>query len=136
MRVAALAAVTAALVLAPSGAPQSAGCGGTSGRDTLRGTAGADVLCGGAGNDSITGMEGNDRLDGGPGNDVIDGSPGNDRIVGGPGTDFIAGGLGNDVINSRDGEYDRVDCAKGVDTVYADPIDKVSGFTCEVVHRA
>jgi Ca2+-binding RTX toxin-like protein len=140
MRVAALAAVAAALFLAPTGSPQAvrhgSACGGTPGRDTLRGTPRADVLCGLAGNDSITGMEGNDRLDGGPGNDVIDGGPGNDRIVGGPETDFIAGGLGNDVINARDGEYDRVDCAKGVDTVYADPIDKVSSFSCEVVHRS
>jgi Ca2+-binding RTX toxin-like protein len=138
MRVAALAAVTAALLFGTAGSPQassSTSCGGTAGRDTLRGTPGADVLCGLAGNDSITGMEGNDRIDGGPGNDVIDGSPGNDRIVGGPGTDFIAGGLGNDVINSRDGEYDRVDCAKGVDVVYADAVDKVSGFTCETIKR-
>src|SRR6266511_2417184 len=113
MRVAALAAVAAALLFGSAGsthASPSTSCGGTAGRDTLRGTPGADVLCGLAGNDSITGMEGNDRIDGGPGND---------RIVGGPGTDFIAGGLGNDVINSRDGEYDRVDCAKGVDVVYA-----------------
>jgi Ca2+-binding RTX toxin-like protein len=135
MRVAALAVTLIALVLGTAATPQASSCGGTAGRDTLRGTPRADVLCGRAGNDSITGMEGNDRIDGGPGNDVIDGSPGNDRIVGGPGTDYIAGGLGDDVINSRDGEWDRVDCAKGVDVVYADALDKVSSFTCETVKR-
>jgi Ca2+-binding RTX toxin-like protein len=139
MRAAALAIALpitlAALVLGTAEAPHASSCGGTPGRDTLHGTPRADVLCGLAGNDSITGLEGNDRIDGGPGNDVIDGGPGNDRIVGGPGTDFIAGGLGDDVVNSRDGAYDRVDCAKGVDVVYADSQDKVSSFSCETVKR-
>ena len=135
MRAAALAIALAALVLGTARAPHAASCGGTAGRDTLRGTPRADVLCGRAGNDSITGMGGNDRIDGGPGNDAIDGSTGNDRIVGGPGTDYIAGGRGDDVINSRDGEWDRVDCAKGVDIVYADPQDKVSSYTCETIKR-
>ena len=49
--------------------------------------------------------------------------------------DFIAGSKGNDVINARDGERDRVDCAGGVDTVYADPDDRVEA-TCETVNRS
>lgn len=135
MRVAVLAIALLALALGTARAPHASSCGGTAGRDTLRGTPRADVFCGLAGNDSIAGMGGNDRIDGGAGTDAIDGGPGNDRIVGGLGMDFIAGGSGNDVINARDGEWDRVDCAKGVDVVYADPQDKVSSFTCETVKR-
>jgi Ca2+-binding RTX toxin-like protein len=135
MRVAALAIALLALALGTARAPHASSCPGTAGRDNYVGTPRADVYCGRAGDDSIVGNAGNDRLDGGPGNDAIDGGLGNDRIVGGPGRDFLGGNKGDDVIYSRDGEWDRVDCAKGVDVVYADPQDKVSGFTCETIKR-
>jgi Tol biopolymer transport system component len=98
---------------------------GTQGRDHLQGTPRADRICG---------LDGSDWINGGAGNDHLDGGPGNDTIIGGPGHDTIVAGPGNDVIHARDGARDRIDCGKGIDTVYADPVDVVAR-DCEKVVR-
>jgi Ca2+-binding RTX toxin-like protein len=106
------------------------------------------AIRGNGGNDTLRGSDGAETLDGGPGDDDIDAGFGDDTITGGPGRDSIAGDrrggdcgpvwcklpYGNDTIDARDGEVDSVSCGFGEDTVYADPIDVVSG-DCEHVTR-
>jgi hypothetical protein len=94
------------------------------------------------GNDIISAGGGDDTVDGGAGDDFIDAGYGNDTITGGPGRDVIHADLvgndcgpvwcnfpyGNDTVYAQDGEVDTIDCGiAGDDTVYADPIDHVSG---------
>jgi Ca2+-binding RTX toxin-like protein len=90
-----------------------------------------------------SGGPGNDRLYGGGGDDELRGDDGNDRIYGrGSNSEFgwedkLDGGPGDDVIDSRGGRRirDLVLCGDGVDTVKADPRDRV-GKTCERVFRS
>ncbi len=75
-----------------------------------------------------------DALDGGAGNDQLRGGPWRDRLTGGSGHDILRGGLGADVLFARDGEPDLVDCGKGTDKAYVDPLDLVTH--CEKVFRS
>jgi Ca2+-binding RTX toxin-like protein len=105
---------------------------GLGGHDTLRGQAGLDCLYGGNGNDRLYGVAGNDRLYGGTGNDLLDGGTGNDRLSDRRGRDRFSGGAGNDRIDARDATLagrrgvDVITCGKGIDTVLADPRDRVA----------
>ena len=105
---------------------------GAAGNDRLFGGTGADRLDGQAGNDRASGQSGNDRLYGGAGNDTLTGAAGNDQLVDRKGRDRLSGGAGHDRIDARDTAVagrrvtDTITCGKGVDTVLADPRDKVS----------
>jgi glucose/arabinose dehydrogenase len=125
---------------------------GRGGRDRLRGGPGRDRLIagpgrdrawGGAGADRLTGGPDPDRLFGGPGPDRLFGGLGADRLFGGPGNDTLHGGLGSDRLRGgpgadrfllRDKRRDTVSCGPGIDTVLADPFDRVS-IDCERVLR-
>ncbi len=111
---------------------------GRGGSDNLLGMAGQDCLLGSGGNDNIVGGAGNDTLSGGADNDNMTGDDGADDMTGGAGKDDFAGGAGNDVIDAFDAPAtvaERIVCGSGIDTVYANPADKVGG-DCEVVVRA
>jgi Ca2+-binding RTX toxin-like protein len=75
--------------------------------------------------DVITGDDYAQEILGGDGNDAIDGR-------GGP--DVLAGQEGDDTITSRDSVFDMVGCDGGLDTVAADPFDRISR-DCETVSR-
>jgi len=81
----------------------------------------AEDAAGGAGNDVIVGNDLGTRLHG---------RAGNDSITGGAGQDRLEGEEGDDTIDSRDGNYDSIDCGPGNDVVFAD----LGDFTenCEV----
>ena len=125
-----------ALGTAPSAQAARAPCTitGTSGDDELRGTSGADVICGRGGDDRIYGGAGSDRITGDRGRDVIDGGPGDDTIFGNLGDDVIDGGPGDDRINVVGGGRDIVRCGRGIDSVHADPHDRVAP-DCERISR-
>jgi dipeptidyl aminopeptidase/acylaminoacyl peptidase len=106
---------------------------GTSGGDRFSGGRGNDVIAGGRGADCLSGGAGNDKISGGAGNDTLSGGAGNDTISAGSGRNVVSAGSGNDKINVANGKRDRVNCGKGVDTVRADRIDKLTG--CERVRR-
>lgn len=108
---------------------------GTPAGDRIRGFGGADRIYGYGGPDCLDGGPGNDRLHGGRGADVLRGGRGHDVIYGGAGRDAIYGGAGDDVIYANDGERDVIHCGPGLDTVHADPRDKVGG-DCEQVVRS
>ena len=99
----------------------------------LRGTAAYDYVCAGDGADRVEARSGDDLLYGGNGNDLLYGEGGHDRIYGGPGLDRIYGGIGRDVVYAADGQRDIVGCGDGLDTVYVNPGDVVSG--CERIRR-
>lgn len=105
---------------------------GAAGNDRLFGGAGNDRLDGQAGNDRLSGQSGNDRLYGGAGNDSLTGAAGRDLLVDRRGHDRLSGGAGNDRIDARDATLagrrgiDIVLCGKGIDTVLADPRDRVA----------
>jgi len=112
-------AVTAALALSLLVVSVAAAKGivGTDGPDRLVGTPRADTLSGGGGNDTLVGGGGSDLLLTGPGKDVVD------------------AGRGADLVSVEyDGSRDRVTCGQGVDTVTADPADRVAA-DCELVAR-
>ena len=93
--------------------------------------------CGLAGMVKVWLGEGNDvgRLtgQGGGGPRTLVGGPGKDVLWGGPGftDDVLVGSGGDDVIHAAGWWRDVVDCGPGVDTVYADATDELTG--CEVV---
>ena len=107
-------------------------------------------LSGAGGDDVLTATDSSgDLVEGGAGDDTLTGGFGDDTIVGGPGRDQIAGdrmarcnewhcdvmdGFGNDTIDARDGNVDSVQCGPGIDTVKADPQDRVAD-DCEHVDR-
>jgi Ca2+-binding RTX toxin-like protein len=104
------------------------------GHDRVRGGAGADDIDAGRGWDRVAGGRGADTIDGGPGLDRLFGEAGHDTITGGPGPDLIEAGYGDDVVQVVDGRRDLVRCGPGIDTVTADPQDRV-GPSCEHVIR-
>ncbi|WP_433789948.1 calcium-binding protein [Actinoplanes sp. CA-252034] len=130
--------VTAALIVALTGAPAHAGgkpvsatgkaCTvvGTVGNDRLFGTHGYDVICGLGGNDVIKGGGGRDVVDGGPGDDDLDGENGADTVIGGAGNDRVKGGAGNDQAKGGD-DTDIVDGGTGTDLVDGGPGDDTVG---------
>lgn len=89
------------------------------------------ILSGGEGNDRLAGSPFSDQLNGGPGNDTLFGHAGNDVLVGGAGVDSLFGGHGDDVLNSRDGEADKVDGGEGTDRAISDDLDEL--ISIEVV---
>ena len=99
----------------------------------LRGTTAYDYVCANGGADRIEARSGDDRLYGGHGDDLLYGEGGHDRIYGGAGLDRIYGGIGRDLVYAADGRRDVVGCGDGLDTVYANPGDVVSG--CERIRR-
>ena len=100
---------------------------------TLKGTGRPDRLVGTPYDDLLIGNDGNDVLLGGKGNDRLFGNAGRDVLDGGPGLDRVDAGAGNDTVRTRDGSVDVVLCGSGVDTVFADKRDKLTG--CEHVRR-
>jgi len=79
-----------------------------------------------AGNDQLTGT--NYENPDGDFADALTGGPGDDTINPGDGNDFISSlDDGNDVIHARDGFHDFVWCGNGVETVYVDSLDELSG---------
>jgi len=93
---------------------------------TVVGTNGPDRLVGTARADTLSGRGGADVLAGGAGNDLLVGGAGRDRIDAGTGSDLVA--------TEYDGARDSVVCGRGVDTVTADPVDRVAA-DCELVAR-
>ena len=101
---------------------------GTNGDDRIKGTSRAE---------EISGLKGNDEITEGLGADTVYGNAGADNLIGYGGdtsVDSFRGGAGNDTIQSRDvpAAKDRLNCGSGVDHVYADKADVVSG-DCERV---
>jgi Ca2+-binding RTX toxin-like protein len=101
---------------------------GTNGDDQLKGTKKAE---------EIRGLRGEDEIVDGLNKDLIYGGNGSDNLIGYGGdtsVDHFDGGAGDDIIQSRDipASKDRVWCGPGVDRVYADEADVVSGH-CERV---
>jgi arylsulfatase A-like enzyme len=99
----------------------------------LRGTTAYDYVCARGGADRVDARSGDDLVYGGNGDDLLYGEGGHDRIYGGPGLDRIYGGIGRDVVYAADGRRDIVGCGDGLDTVYVNPGDVVSG--CERIRR-
>lgn len=91
-------------------------------------------LNGGGTLDTLEGHAGVDELRGGSSHDTLLGFEGGDLFVGGSGQDKVLGGRGSDLIKVNDGgqQADVVKCGGGIDTVFADPPDKLKG--CEKVH--
>src|SRR5262245_49219659 len=114
-RLAGVASVLAAAVLALAGVARTEPVHGTNGDDVLRGGPRGDILEGLGGNDRLYGRGGPDRLYGGAGNDRLFGGPGDDKLAGGPGAD-------------------RFSCGSGRDIVYTTAAGGVSR-DCEIVHR-
>jgi Ca2+-binding RTX toxin-like protein len=106
---------------------------GSDARNRLHGTIYFDTMCANAGADRIEGRSGDDVIYGGHGNDLLFGEGGHDRIYPGLGLDRVYGGIGRDVIHAADGRRDVIGCGDGLDTVYVNPGDVVSG--CERIHR-
>ena len=76
-----------------------------------------------------------DLLLGTGGRDRIEALDGDDRITGRGGRDELLGGGGNDKLFALDGRRDLIACGSGLDSVRADPIDRVAR-DCERVRRA
>lgn len=93
--------------------------------DAIDGNDGGDLICGDGGRDVIRGGDGKDRIFGGPLGD---------RISGGDGRDDLRGGGGYDRFQVAGGGPDRVKCASGIDTVVADPTDRIRA-DCENITR-
>jgi hypothetical protein len=107
---------------------------GTERANRLHGTPAFDYVCAYGGADRVQARSGDDVLYGGLGNDVLYGEGGHDRIYPGLGLDRVYGGIGRDVVYAADGRRDVVACGEGVDTVYVNPGDVVSG--CERIRRS
>jgi Ca2+-binding RTX toxin-like protein len=75
-------------------------------------------LDGGPGRDRIGGSTGDDTILGGEGNDRIDPGRGSDRVSAGPGDDFVGA--------AADGKRDVIACGPGLDTVFAERLDRVA----------
>ncbi|HEY8001200.1 MAG TPA: calcium-binding protein [Solirubrobacterales bacterium] len=111
---------------------------GDSGSDTIYvGTLTESIkakLNGGGTLDTLEGHAGVDELRGGSSHDTLRGFEGGDLFVGGSGQDKVLAGKGADVIKVNDGgrQADSVKCGGGIDSVFADPPDKLKG--CEKVH--
>jgi dipeptidyl aminopeptidase/acylaminoacyl peptidase len=118
---------------------------GTDRADRIMGTSERDVIFPGAGDDRVWGRGGHDRIDTAYGRDVVVAGPGNDivlthgnddRLDGGLGIDHLVPGNGEDIVNGGSGRdwivvygderVDHVRCGPGLDTVLADPVDKVA----------
>ena len=97
------------------------------------GTDGSDRLVGTRHRDSICGLPGGDVILAGAGDDTIAAGAGADTIRPGPGRDVVDGGEGRERVYARDGQRDRIDCGRFLDTVYADRVDKL--VSCERVSR-
>ena len=85
-----------------------------------------EAVLGGAGDDVLVGNSGENALLGGPGRDQLDGAAGED---------FLAGDADDDAINSRDLDFDFIECGDGVDSLTNDPRDEDAG-DCESVQTA
>jgi Ca2+-binding RTX toxin-like protein len=99
----------------------------------LEGTVAFDYMCANGGPDRVQARSGDDVLYGGHGNDLLYGEGGHDRIYPGLGLDRAYGGIGRDVIHAADGRRDVIGCGTGIDTVYVNPGDVLSG--CERIRR-
>lgn len=90
-----------------------------------------DIL-GGRRGDSIVGSNVANTLTGRNGLDELTGGDGDDTLKGGLDQDIHRGGADEDTIDSRDGGSDYVFCGDDLDSVMADPGDKVDD-DCEIV---
>jgi Ca2+-binding RTX toxin-like protein len=113
LAVAALAAITAAMVFtspraeAQGGATckgQPATIVGSAGSDDIDGTSGRDVIVGRGGNDELEGNGGRDLICGNGGSDELTGDSGNDRLYGGRGFDELDGDGGSDLCRGENRE--------------------------------
>ena len=103
----------------------------------LLGTDQAEQIKGTNNAEEIRGLRGGDEIVDGRGRDDVYGNAGVDNLIGYGGdtsVDHFYGGAGHDIIQSRDipAVKDYVGCGSGVDQVYADKADVVSG-NCEKV---
>jgi Ca2+-binding RTX toxin-like protein len=103
----------------------------------LLGTDQAEQIKGTNDAEEIRGLRGSDEIVDGRGRDAVYGNAGMDNLIGYGGdtsVDHFYGGAGRDIIQSRDipAVKDYVGCGTGVDRVYADKADVVSG-NCEKV---
>src|SRR5215207_7875902 len=102
-------------------------CYGTPESDDITAAiAGFDTIYAYGGSDTVEDSDGNDTIYGGGGNDTID------AFDSGAYTDHLFGGGGNDTIYAHDARVDIINCGKGTDTVYYDPLDTISA--CETKH--
>ena len=79
--------------------------------------------------EDASGGAGNDRIVGNAAGNTLIGNGGDDSIFAGAAQDRVEGNEGNDTIDTRDGDYDSVDCGTGNDVVFADLGDDTTG--CE-----
>jgi Ca2+-binding RTX toxin-like protein len=109
--VAAIGAITAAMMFTSPRAEAQGGASckgqrativGSAGSDDIEGTSGRDVIVGRGGNDELEGNGGRDLICSGGGNDEITGDSGNDRLYGGPGFDELDGDGGSDLCRGED----------------------------------
>jgi Ca2+-binding RTX toxin-like protein len=129
-RTATILAVATLMVVLSAGAALAAA-------PVLTGTDGDDQLKGTKKGEEIRGLGGEDEIVDGLGKDSVYGGDGADNLIGYGGdtsTDRFRGGADDDTTQSRDvpASKDRVACGPGVDRVYADEADVVSG-DCEKV---
>jgi hypothetical protein len=101
-------------------------CSAAAGAWTIVGTDGPDRLLGTPRADTLSAKAGNDVLAGARGNDLLVAGAGRDRVDGGPGADLVS--------VEYDGSRDTAVCGPGLDTVTADPLDRVA-VDCELVGR-
>jgi len=101
---------------------------GTNGADQIKGTNRAEVIYGLKGSDEIVDGLGKDSVYGGAGADNLIGYGGDTSV------DRFYGGSDRDILQPRDipAVKDYVSCGPGVDQVYADKADIISG-NCEKV---
>lgn len=113
--------------------------------DEIYSDEGSDTITdnqGGSDNDTIYGEGGADSMwgdwhqvvdAGEPGNDTMYGGSGPDRLQGDERTDALNGGPGNYRIEAKDGDFDIINCGRGMkDVAFFDRggVDQVSN--CEV----
>src|SRR5215210_8140566 len=101
------------------------------------GTNAAERITGTKNAEEIRGLGGSDEIADGLGKDLVYGGRGGDNLIGTGGdtsVDRFYGGAGRDILQPRDipAVKDYVSCGSGVDQVYADKADIISG-NCEKV---
>jgi len=103
----------------------------------ISGTNAGEQITGTNNAEEIRGLGGSDEIADGLGKDLVYGGTGGDNLIGTGGdtsVDRFYGGAARDILQPRDipAVRDYVSCGSGVDQVYADKADIISG-NCEKV---